>query len=337
MSGALQRVSTAALCLTATACAFGPLAYGMVGFDARLSALLGNALATTLVLAVHLPRESAVIVAPSAGLFAGLLSLALFPLGQGPGATLALLLIIAVGILDGMGGTRASGLWAGLRLAASVAVLLILALLPLYGLVAVVMGTLMTLHVGAMAGFDRPRRGAVLRGWPPIAMFVATTAVIWVLALEEGIGIADIAVAFPVASVLLFTAGRLIALWLAPRVAVLGALAEYLRAMWIPLGGFVIGYLFIAAVFAGVYATLHRVDATSFSGIATGSAGEWLVFSIANATTLGDGRIQAVSTTARVVVGVEAVTATCWLIAVFAAVTAHVQPSFSRIAAKREA
>ena len=49
----------------------------------------------------------------------------------------------------------------------------------------------------------------------------------------------------------MFLVGRTAGTWLAPRLRVYAQLAEYLRVMWIPIGGFAAGYLAIILVFAG--------------------------------------------------------------------------------------
>jgi hypothetical protein len=329
------RLRVVALCLVVTAIVFGPVAYGVIGAGALTVALLGCALATALGLAIRLPLDAAVVVAPIAGVLAGLLALPLLPIALGPGVTFALLLTLAAGILDGMAATRAAGLREGLRLSAGLAIWLALGLLPAYGWKILVGVAIVTPMVGAFAGLEWPTRGGARRWlWPPLAL-VLTTAAMGITAATATLSPVSTALGFTGAAGMLFVLGRLIAGWLSPRVRVLTDLALYLRAMWVPLGGFVVGYLFLALFFAGLYAALNRAfPATSFVGVSDPSFGDWFFFSVTTATTLGDPVVQPVSGFSRSLVGIQAVLATCWLIAVFAAVTAHLQPAFARIAAR---
>ena len=329
------RIRVVVLCLLVTAIVFAPVAYGVLGARPIAFALLGCALATALGLAIRLPLDAAMVVAPIAGVLAGLLALPLLPLALGPGVTFALLLTLSAGILDGMAATRAVGLRDGLRLSAGLAIWLTLALLPAYGPMVLVGAAIVTPMVGAFAGLEGPTRVGPRRWlWPLIALALSAAAMGVTTAMETKSPVTA-ALAFTGSAGVLFILGRLIAGWLSPRVRVLTELGLYLRAMWVPLGGFVVGYLFLALFFAGLYAALHRAfPATSFVGASDPSFGDWFFFSITTATTLGDPVVQPISGFSRSLVGIQAVLATCWLIAVFAAVTAHLQPAFARIAAR---
>ena len=67
--------------------------------------------------------------------------------------------------------------------------------------------------------------------------------------LDAAVSVPLAMVAIPVA---VFLAARVAASWLLPRLRIYRQLAEYLRVMWIPIGGFAVGYLAIIVVFAGI-------------------------------------------------------------------------------------
>ena len=81
-----------------------------------------------------------------------------------------------------------------------------------------------------------------------------------------------------------------------------GHLADYLRVMWVPIGGFAVGYLTIIVVFAGFYGMLERFQPGAFAG-AGGGITEWLSFSFFNALAQDYANFAPASVGARVLVG----------------------------------
>ena len=81
----------------------------------------------------------------------------------------------------------------------------------------------------------------------------------------------------------MFHIGRAAAAWLEPRLRVYSQLAEYLRVMWIPIGGFATGYLAIILVFAGFCGMLERFSPGSFTGSSAAGIGDWVSFSFFSA------------------------------------------------------
>ena len=64
-----------------------------------------------------------------------------------------------------------------------------------------------------------------------------------------------------------FVCARAVAAWLHPRLLVYRQLVAYLRVMWVPIGGFPIGYLVIIVLFAGFYGMLAHFSPGAFTGV----------------------------------------------------------------------
>ena len=130
-----------------------------------------------------------------------------------------------------------------------------------------------------------------------------------------------------------FLLGRLTITWLEPRLRVYGHLADYLRVMWVPIGGFAVGYLTIIVVFAGFYGMLERFSAGAFGG-AGASAGiaDWLSFSFFTALGQDFLTISPVSVGSRVLVGIHLILSAGWAVVLFAAVMTSIGPKLERIA-----
>ena len=81
-----------------------------------------------------------------------------------------------------------------------------------------------------------------------------------------------------------FLMGRTAITWLQPRLRVYSHLAQCLRVMWVPIGGFAVGYLTIIVLFSGFYGMLGHFRPGAFVGAGAGIA-DW--FSFAFFTALG--------------------------------------------------
>lgn len=126
-------------------------------------------------------------------------------------------------------------------------------------------------------------------------------------------------------------------LWLGrkirPIVFVFDELRPYLSEMAVPFAGFVSGYIALVLLFTGLIGSIWRLDpAGAFSNFPPAPTFfDFVHFSVAAATG-GPTGVQANSLAAKAVVSIEAIFAQGWMIAVFAAVGAHLTPRFSRIA-----
>ena len=129
-----------------------------------------------------------------------------------------------------------------------------------------------------------------------------------------------------------FLSARAAAAWLRPRLQVYLQLAEYLRVMWIPIGGFAAGYLAIILVFAGFCGMLERFRPGAFAGAADAGIGDWIAFSFFSALAQDYTGITPVSVAAAMLVGARLVLSVGWALVVFAAVMSAIQPQLDRIA-----
>ncbi len=128
-----------------------------------------------------------------------------------------------------------------------------------------------------------------------------------------------------------FRIGRM----LRPIVFVFDELRPYLNEMAVPFAGFVSGYIALVLLFTGLIGSLWRMDPSgAFLGFpAAPQFFDFVHFSVAAATG-GPTSAQATSLPAKAVVSIEAILAQGWMIAVFAAVGAHLAPRFTTIAEK---
>jgi len=181
---------------------------------------------------------------------------------------------------------------------------------PLLVLGAVALPVLM----GLLFGFGVVREDVGLSG---------IAAILWIVLIL----IISLAV-FPLAA---FLAGHAAATWLRPRLEVYGQLAAYLRVMWVPIGGFAIGYLTIIFLFAGFYGTLERFRPGSFADAGAGLA-DWVSFAFFTALAQDYAAIVPVSAGARMLVGVHLVLSVGWALVLFAAVMTSIEPKLARIA-----
>ena len=124
---------------------------------------------------------------------------------------------------------------------------------------------------------------------------------------------------------------------LRPLLNALEGTLPYLRAMLVPVAGFTLGYALIAVAFAGLFASIHRLEPSgAFSGVpAEPSFWTFFYFSVMTMTSLGYSDLEATSQLTRFVASTEAVVGIAWMVAVFAAVIAYLQPRFAEISASK--
>ncbi len=133
-----------------------------------------------------------------------------------------------------------------------------------------------------------------------------------------------------------FLLGRAAITWLLPRLRVYSHLTDYLRVMWIPIGGFAVGYLAIIVVFAGFYGMLERFGPGAFSGVGSGTGiTDWLSFSFFAALGQDFLAVSPESVGARVLVGLHLILSGGWAIVLFAAVMTFIGPQLERIARRQ--
>ena len=96
--------------------------------------------------------------------------------------------------------------------------------------------------------------------------------------------------------------------------------------MWIPIGGFAIGYVTVIVVFAGFGGVLARFSLEAFAGDDGTGIGDWIAFAFFRALAQNYPGIVPVSAAAWLLVGVELSLVVGWALVVFAAVMASIQP-----------
>ena len=266
---------------------------------------------------------------------------------------------LALGLIGGFDRSSLSGYGAVTRETFILAVLLSLGLIP--GLVAggVDLAPLVAAFPLGAVPWTALLIGLVSRrreGWdgarPPLLLVLGAVALPVLMGLlfgfgvvREDVGLSGIAavlwivlvIALPLLALPLtaFLAGRAAAVWLRPRLQVYGQLAAYLRVMWVPIGGFAVGYLTIIFLFAGFYGMLERFSPGAFAGAGPGVA-DWLSFAFFNALTQDYAAIVPVSVGARMLVGLHLILSVGWALVLFAAVMTSIEPKLARIA-KRHA
>ncbi|MCY3679399.1 MAG: hypothetical protein F4Z31_18450 [Gemmatimonadetes bacterium] len=128
-----------------------------------------------------------------------------------------------------------------------------------------------------------------------------------------------------------FLVGRLAITWLEPRLRVYGHLIDYLRVMWVPIGGFAVGYLTIIVLFAGFYGMLERFSPGAFADAGTGII-DWVSFAFFTALGQDYATVAPVSVGARALVGAHLILSAGWAVVLFAAVMSSIGPKLARIA-----
>jgi hypothetical protein len=180
--------------------------------------------------------------------------------GNAIGSLVPPLVALAVFRVDGLGTARLRGYReAGIKALIMVG-LIGAGLLPVIGLIwtikCFVVAPLTALIAGALTGSPDARRV----GRPPVLLVLASLAAIGVA--MQGLASQDIGTGGPIADALaravvsvatlligvpavVFLVARAGAVWLRPRLQVSPQLTECLRVMWIPIGGFALGYVAI--------------------------------------------------------------------------------------------
>lgn len=263
-----------------------------------------------------------------------------------PGPLVPPVLALAIGLMDGLGPSRIAGYREAARESLLVSGLLAVGLLlgPL-GVLGAVAALVVVPTTTLYAGFLGPDASGRRFSRPPLlllaafaAMFVLVT-LISTLEAQAPRSLAE--AAFRAASTLVlvplpvFLGARALAGFLRPRLRVYLDLAEYLRVMWIPIGGFAIGYLAIIVVFAGFAGMLERFYPGSFSGASGAGVAQWILFSFYAAIAEPYSSITPASGAARLLTGAQLVLSVGWALVVFAAVMSAIQPQLDRIARRR--
>ena len=101
---------------------------------------------------------------------------------------------------------------------------------------------------------------------------------------------------------------------------------EMARRMGPPIGGFVLGYLVISSIFAGLFASVWRADSLAFRGLPEHPhLLDFAYYSVMTITTTGYGDVVPRSSLAKILASAEALIGLAWTVVIFAAVFTVVQ------------
>lgn len=254
-------------------------------------------------------------------------------------------------LLDGVGGTSFAGYRDAFKETLFVSILLALGLLPaIYALAAPSLFVDIFLFVPfvALSAGLLSRRAPGWRDTRPPALLVFATVptvgyaggaiVLGLMEDDPGLGIgASLGIATGLlllelaVTAAFFVFGRAAIIWFRPRFRVYSGLSEYLRVMWVPIGGFALGYVTIILLFAGFYGMLEHFSPGAFSAAGTGII-DWLFFSFFAALGQDFATVAPVSFGARALVGIHLILSAGWVVVLFAAVMTSIGPKLERIA-----
>ena len=327
--------------------------YALTGVHNDVLTGAGSGVAIGVGLSLRMGERNGLSVGILVGWAAGILSALVAGLlpGTGLGPIIGPILALAIGLIDGLGTSRLRGYReAGLE-SLTMAALLGIGLMPaLYSIsptiyaYALVFSLCHVPQIALIAGyFNRNREGRRFSRPPAWLILAVLAAVVLAVAVDQ-IGsessfwnsVLSVIVSTLVITPAVFLSARAVSVWLQPRLRVYLELTEYLRVMWVPIGGFAIGYLVIILLFAGFYGTLARFSPGSFTGVGDDTGildWVWLSFFTALARDYPD--IVPASAGARALVAFQLLPSIGWALVVFAAVMSSIQPRLERIARRR--
>ena len=116
--------------------------------------------------------------------------------------------------------------------------------------------------------------------------------------------------------------GRSVRQWL----VALKQVWDIARRMGPPVGAFALGYLVIASIFAGLFASVWRADSAAFKGLSHHpTLIDFAYYSVMTISTTGYGDVAPQSPAAKILASAEALTGLAWTVVIFAAVLMVVQ------------
>jgi hypothetical protein len=120
--------------------------------------------------------------------------------------------------------------------------------------------------------------------------------------------------------------GGLIGSWIRHWVLAMKDVWNIARSMGPPIGGFALGYVVIAFIFAGLFASVWRTDARAFAGLQDRPTFvDFTYYSVMTISITGYGDVAPRAPVAKVLASAEALVGLGWTIVVFAAVLTVVQ------------
>ena len=247
-------------------------------------------------------RSVGILIGATVGLVTALIA-GLIP-GNPWGALVTPVLALSIGLTDGLGETRIRGYREALQESALVSALLGVGLAPV-GLAGVLGCVFMIAPNALYVGFFNRNHEGRRYVRPPLGLVLAwmvVFALITYLVIHEtephrslDVSLLSAFGALVAIPIPIFLGARTFAIWVQPRLRLYVQLADYLRVMWVPIGGFAVGYLAIIVVFAGFFGMLGRFVPGSFSGAADAGVLDWIAFSFYSAIADPSSAIRAAS------------------------------------------
>ena len=330
-----------------------PFGYTITG--AHADVFMGAAAGLTIGIGLNLRmgarngRSVGILVGSTVGATTALIA-GLLP-GDPWGPLAAPVLAIALGLIDGLGETRIRGYREAILESALVSALLGVAFLVAALLFApdaiggVLACAVLIVSNGFVVGFLNRNHEGRRYSRPPLLLVVGFLVV---LAFSTYLGMTEEGTLRPVNLIILipglglvavpaltFLAARTVARWIQPRLRLYLQLTDYLRVMWVPIGGFALGYLVIIVLFASFSGMLERFVPGSFSGGAGANVLDWIAFSFYSAIAEPYSTIRPASGIARFLLGTQLVLSIGWALVVFAAVMSAIQPQLDAISRRR--
>ena len=318
-----------------------PFAYAVTGLHREVLTAAGCGFAIGVGLSLRMGhrsgRSTGILIGSAIGILSALAMGVSTDMSGAFGSSTPVLVPLALGLIDGLGPSRLSGYREASAMALMMTALLGFGFLPGFG-VSVLALLIFVPNNALIAGyFNRDPAGRRYSRPPLWLLLVLLIAVV----ISGAIGVWDsgwlqtlftLPLFLFLAPAAVFLAARAFAIWMKPRLAVYVQLVEYLRVMWIPIGGFSAGYLAIIIVFAGFSGMLERFSPGSFAGAADAGIGDWLSFSFFSALAQDYTGITPASLAARTLVGARLLLSVGWALVVFAAIMSAIQPQLERIA-----
>ncbi len=325
-----------------------PFGYAVTG--ANVDVLMGTVAGLTVGIGLNLRmgarngRSVGILIGAAVGIATALIA-GLIP-GNPWGTLVTPVLALSIGLTDGLGETRIRGYRVAILEATLVSALLGAGLLLVPGGVVGVLGCVLMIGPnGLYVGFFNRNHEGRRFARPPIGLlfaWVVVLALITYLVMHEtephralDVSLLSALGAVVAIPILVFLGARTFAIWVQPRLRLYVQLADYLRVMWVPIGGFAVGYLAIIVIFSGFFGMLERFVPGSFSGAADAGVLDWISFSFYSAIADPSSAIRAASGFARFLVGTQLVFSIGWALVVFAAVMSAIQPQLDAISRRR--
>ena len=337
----------------ATAVALVVVPFGYAITDVQFDVLIGAGCGAAVGVGVGLRGGSrnglwtGILIGSIVGMIAALIA-GMVP-GNPWGPLVVPVLALALGLITGLGRSAFSGYRDVGRETLIMSVLVALGLFPallqdgfISALGPSIVTVLLTPLIALIAGLLSQRR----EGWrdtrPPRSLVlgaVGVVALIFALGTASGefrdTGAGELVLTLLLTMVVLpaagFLLGHAVTTWLQPRLRVYNKLADYLRVMWVPIGGFAVGYLAIIVLFAGFYGMLERFSPGAFAGAGTGITA-WVSFAFFTALAQDYTTVAPASFAAQALVGTHLILSVGWALVLFAAVMSSIQPKLDRIA-----